>query len=170
MDHLLKWLFTDPQTACADATAANKVCAAIPGATSQQFVEVFHFYVPWLIFCALGVLIPIYYNLEGRKRFVKGNMLLKRNLDRFMDHHLPWLGGVGLMLIAFRYAADSAFLSWRAWRYAWLAWGLGIAIFWGYYLVRRFPKERAYYQRYHTLMRYVPQPRKRRPVARAGSR
>lgn len=170
MANIIKWLFTDPQTACIDATAASKVCAAIKGATGPQYVEVFHFYLPWLIFCALGLLIPLYYTLEGRKRFVKGNLLLKRNLDRFMDHHLPWLAGVGLMLVAFRYAADSSFLAWRAWRYAWLAWGLGLAIFWGVYLVRRFPQESAYYKRYHTLMRYVPRSRQRRPVARAGSR
>src|SRR5689334_24009733 len=170
MDKIVKWLFTDPQTACADATTASKVCAAIHGASGgAQFVEVFHFYVPWIIFCVLGLLIPFYYNFEGRKRLVKGNLLLKRNLDRLMDHHLPWLAGVGLMLILFRYAADSAFLSWRAWRYAWLLWGLGIAIYWGIYLVRRYPQEAAYYKRYHTLRRYVPQP-KRRNVARAGSR
>jgi hypothetical protein len=170
MDKIVKWLFTDPQTACADATTASKVCAAIHGANGQQYVEVFHFYAPWIIVCVLGLLIPLYYSVEGRKRFVKGNLLLKRNLDRFMDRHLPWLAGVGLMLIAFRYAADSAFLSWRAWRYAWLLWALGIAIYWGVYLVRRYPQEAAYYKRYHTLMRYMPQSRKRRTVARAGSR
>jgi hypothetical protein len=170
MDKIIHWLFTDPQTACVDATTASKVCAAIHGSTGgAQYVEVFHFYVPWIIVCVLGLLIPAYYGLEGRRRLLKGNLLLKRNLDLFLERQLPWLAGVGLILIGFRAAADSAFLSWRAWRYGWLLWVLGIAIYWGIYFVRRYPQESAYYKRYHTLMRYMPQ-RKRRTAVRAGSR
>ena len=167
MGNLFHWLFTDPQTACADATAASKVCASVQGASGQQYVEVFHFYAPWLIFCALGLLIPLYYWLEGRKRLVKGNLLLKRNCDRFLYNQLPWLALVGFFLIAGRYAADSSFFAWRFWRYAWAGGGVGIAVYWLYYFVRRYPRELNYYRTHRTLSQYVP---KRRSVAKAGSR
>ncbi|MGZ3630323.1 MAG: hypothetical protein ACXVDN_22015, partial [Ktedonobacteraceae bacterium] len=77
--NLIQWLFTDPCTAtnCVVGTATS------PGTPP----ETFHFYVPWIIFCSLGVLIPFYYSVEGRKRFVKDKPVIKNMLDRF----LGWL-------------------------------------------------------------------------------
>jgi hypothetical protein len=171
MGNLITWLFTDPLTACSSVTAANKVCAAISTSNGTQYVEVFRFYLPWIIFCALGLLIPLYYAAEGRRRFVKGNMLLKRNMDRVMKQ-LAWVAGIGWLIMGARYAMDSSFFAWRFWRYAWLAWAVALVIYWGVYLVRRFPAERKQYRDYMILSQYVPEPRNKRTkgVAKAGSR
>src|SRR5487761_2640676 len=98
MQGLVSWLFTDPQTAGLN-TASGKP-------------EVFHFYLPWIIFCALGLILPIYYALEGRKRFVGHHALNKYVLDRIMNY-LWALWGAGLAIywlyyFIFRYADDLA--------------------------------------------------------------
>ena len=43
MDKVIAWLFTDP----------NNTASGTP--------ETFHFYLPWMIFCGLGLLIPLYF-------------------------------------------------------------------------------------------------------------
>ncbi len=61
--NLIQWLFTDPCSAtnCVVSTATS------PGTPP----ETFHFYIPWTIFCIIGVLIPFYYSVEGRKRSLR---------------------------------------------------------------------------------------------------
>ena len=172
MGNLITWLFTDPLTACTNVTAATKTCVSVTLQDgSKQLVEVFHFYLPWMIVCALALVIPIYYAAEGRRRFVKGHMLLKKNLDRVMAQ-VAWVAGVGWVIMGVRYALESSFFAWRFWRYGWLAWGVGLIIYWLVYLVRKFPAERKQYRDYMILSRYVPEPRNKRTkgVAKAGSR
>lgn len=171
MGNLITWLFTDPMTACTNVTAATKTCVSVSTSNGTQLVEVFHFYLPWIIFCAVGLLVPAYYALEGRRRFVKGNMLLKKHMNRVMAQ-VAWLAGVGWFIMGARYALDSSFFAWRFWRYGWLAWGVVLVIYWLVYLVRKFPAERRQYRDYMILSRYVPEPRNKRPkgVAKAGSR
>src|SRR5229473_5329 len=69
--NLIQWLFTDPFTA---ATNGGLSVAEEP----------FHFYIPWIIFCSLGVLVAFYYSVEGRKRFVKDKPVIKYMLDRYL--------------------------------------------------------------------------------------
>lgn len=144
MDKAINWLFTDP-------TTSN-----------------FHFYVPWMIVCALGLLIPIYYWLEARKRFFWRNALHKYLLDKFTRQLWP-IAFVGWFLIAFRYAQLSIF-SWRAWRYAWAIWLVALLAYWAYYMIARYRGERARYLRQRELARYYPQIKARRRTAKAGAR
>lgn len=152
MDKIVAFLFQDPQTAGGFGTP-----------------ETFHFYVPWIIACALGLLVPFYYFVEGRKRFFGSHTLHKALLDRFFNQMWP-IALVGWFLIGARYALDSSLFSWRFWRYGWLLW---IAIYLGYwifYMARRYPNDIRWYRRERTLARYRPQPNPKRRAAKAGSR
>ncbi len=145
--NLIQWLFTDPCSAtnCVAATATYK---GVPP-------ETFHFYVPWIVFCILGVLIPFYYSVEGRKRFVKDKPVIKHMLDRF----LGWFAIIcilGFPLIFARAFLYEYFFAWRAWRYLWLAGLLAWAIVWIVYLIRKFPEEQANYQAYKKRDQYIP--------------
>src|SRR5215467_15552027 len=149
--NLIQWLFTDPCT----ATGSSCTAGAVPPP------ETFHFYVPWIIFCTLGVLIPFYYSVEGRKRFVKDKPVVKYMLDRF----LGWLAIIciiGFPLIFARAYLDAYFFAWRVWRYLWLASLLAWAITWAVYLIRKYPKERASYLAYQNRQQYVPKSSKRK--------
>jgi len=116
MDHIVQWLFTDPQSATGDA--------AHP--------EHFHFWVPWIIFCALGLLIPFYYWVEGRKRFFSKHTLHKYLLDKFVNQ-LALVAFVGWLVMGARAFMDSSLFSWRVWRYGWLLWVAIIVGYWTYY-------------------------------------
>jgi hypothetical protein len=145
--NLIQWLFTDPcsATSCVAATATYK---GVPA-------ETFHFYAPWIIFCILGVLIPFYYSVEGRKRFVKDKPIIKHMFDRF----LGWFAIIcilGFPLIFARAFLYEYFFAWRAWRYLWLAGLLAWAIVWIVYLVRKFPEEQANYVAYKKRDQYIP--------------
>ncbi len=146
------WLFTDPVTA---GTAGK--------------AEVFHFYVPWIIVCTLGLLIPMYYFGEGRRRFFGRNALNRYQMNKLMRQIWPW-ALVGWFLIFARFALDDSLFAWRFWRYAWVAWAVVIAGRWLYYLFFRYGADRAAYLRQRTLERYYPQPRARRRTAKAGAR
>ena len=74
----------------------------------------FRFYIPWLIINIAVLLIPLYYGLEGRKRFFGHHTLNKWIADRFMNFLWP-IGLVGLILEGARYA-NMAILGWRFWR------------------------------------------------------
>ncbi|HEY7975091.1 MAG TPA: hypothetical protein VID72_07095, partial [Ktedonobacterales bacterium] len=124
MPGILKWLFTDPVTA--------------GSATSSGNPEVFHFYALWIIFCALALIVPIYYYLEGRKRFTGHHALNKYILDRILLRQLIPVALVGWLLIGMRYAMDYNLFSWRIWRYMWLLWVAGLAIYWIYYFSFRY--------------------------------
>ncbi len=156
MPGIISWLFTDP------VTAGNNTPSGNP--------EVFHFYAPWMIFCAIGLVIPLYYYLEGRKRFVGHHALNKYILDRVMYRHLVPVALVGWMLIGMRYAMDYNLFSWRIWRYMWLAWVAGLAIYWIYYFSFRYAGELAWYRNKRTMEKYYPQPRPKRRAAKAGAR
>jgi hypothetical protein len=146
--NLIQWLFTDPFTAATNG-----------GLTVPE--EPFHFYVPWIVFCCLGVLITFYYSVEGRKRFFRNKPLIKYMLDRY----LGWFAVIcilGFPLIFARAYLDPYFFAWRIWRYLWLAGLVAWAITWIVYLVRKFPKERADYRAYQERQQYVPKSRKRK--------
>ena len=156
MGNIIKWLFTDAVSAGADTPSGKP--------------EVFHFYLPWIVFCAAGLIIYFYYWAEGRKRFVKNHALHKVLLDKFMNQ-LALLAFVGPFFIFGRWAMDSTFFQWRVWRYLWLAWGVGIGAYWLVYFVRHYPYHRRNCLTYRTNAQYLPPPRaKRRAPARAGTR
>lgn len=155
MNGLITWLFTDPQTAGLNTPSTKP--------------EVFHFYIPWLIFCALGILLPLYFGLEGRKRFFGSHALHKYIMDRIMNQLWP-LALVGFVLIGMRAGMDSTLFAWRVWRYAWALWGAGLAIYWLYYFAFRYAGDRAWYRNKRTLEKYYPQPRAKRRAAKAGAR
>ena len=151
--NLITWLFTDPCTATMCAPAAS----GSPGVPPEPF----HYYVQWLIFCILGVLIPFYYSVEGRKRFVKNKPVIKYMLDRY----LGWFAIIcilGFPLIFARAFLYEYFFAWRVWRYLWLAGLLAWAIVWIIYLVRKYPKERDNYIAYQNRQKYVPKGNKRK--------
>ena len=153
MDKIMSFLFTDPVSAGYN--------------TPSNHPETFHFYLPWIIVCSLLLLIPIYYGLEGRKRFFGHHTLHKYLADRFVGQLWP-LGLVGFFLIIFRYTLDSVFLSFRVWRYAWALWAVAIVVYWAYYFAVRYSDQRRAFLRQRTLEKYHPQPRRR--AVRAGSR
>jgi hypothetical protein len=47
--NLINWLFDDPVTAGSNAGLSRP--------------ETFHFYIPWLIFCSVGLLVAFYYSV-----------------------------------------------------------------------------------------------------------
>ena len=159
--NLVQWLFTDPCTAtnCVDASAG---VPAVPP-------ETFHFYVPWLIFCSLGVLVAFYYSVEGRKRFFKNKVLIKGMLDRY----LGWLAiicVIGYPLIFSRAFLYQYFFAWRIWRYLWLLGLLTWAVILVIYLVRKYPKERANFLAYQNRKQYIPKSSKRRTASSGRAR
>jgi hypothetical protein len=145
MGGIYNWLFTTPGTGA-----------------------VFHFYVPWLIVCSLGIIAPFYYSVEGRRRFLRDRPI-ERNL---LDHVMSWaiiLALCGFLLMGLLYVVPNEFFAWRAWRYLWGLVCLGVAARYIFYLVRRYPKERAQYRREQVMRQYYPKPKARsRTVARRG--
>jgi hypothetical protein len=85
--NLANWLFTDP----CSATSCVAASSGVPGVPP----EMFHFYIPWLIFCSLGVLVAFYYSVEGRKRFVKNKPVVKYMFDRY----LGWFAIICILLL-----------------------------------------------------------------------
>lgn len=136
MAGLYQWLFTD-------AVTENST---------------FHFYVPWLIACALALIIPFYYSVEGRKRFLRDRPIERRLLDKLMGWAFV-LAIIALILMGMRWLLDSTFFSWRAWRYLWLLACLAVVGRYGYYLIRRYPKERADWRRRQVELQYRPKPK-----------
>lgn len=144
--NLIEWLFTDPGTAGTNAGLSGP--------------EPFHFYIPWLIFCSLGVLICFYYTVEGRKRFVKSKPIIKYMLDRY----LGWFAVIcilGYPLVFARAYLEDYFFAWRVWRYLWLLSLVVWAIIWVVYLVRKYPKERDNYLAYQRQQKYVKTSKKK---------
>lgn len=145
MDKVISWLFTDPTTNAAGQSVG------------------FQFYLPWMIFCGLGLLIPLYYAFEGRRRFFGHHTLHKYLMTKFMNQLWP-LALVGWILIGARYAELSLF-DWRIWRYGWLLWLAIIAIYWGLYFTRHYSAQLEYYKQERVKAQYVPPPNpKKRPV------
>ena len=148
--NLIHWLFDDPVTAGSSAGLSGP--------------EPFHFYIPWIIFCSLGVLLAFYYSVEGRKRFFKSKPIVKYMLDRY----LGWLAIIciiGYPLIFSRAYLAPYFFAWRAWRYLWLVSLLVWAIIWAIYLIRKYPKERANYLAYQKQQQYIPKGNRRKTAS-----
>lgn len=148
MPGIIQWLFTDPTTA--------------GGADGP---EAFHFFLPWIIFCGLGILIPFYYWVEGRKRFFKKNVLNKQLMDKYMNKWVV-IALVGWPLIGARAYLDSTPLAWRVWRWAWLIWVAVVAVRLIYYLIAKYPEERQDYLRNARLLEYFPKPRETKSKSR----
>lgn len=126
----------------------------------------FRFFLPWMIFCTLGLLIPFYYRQEGRKRFFGSHALNKYLLDKFTNYLWP-LALVGWILLGARFAQVAIF-GLRVFRYLWLLWAVILFGYWAYYLVFRYRGQLRAYQHQRTLERYIPQPRaKHRRTVRA---
>jgi hypothetical protein len=116
------------------------------------------------------ILIYLYYQAEGRKRFVKGRTLPihKYLLDRFLNQ-VALLAFVGLFVLAGRALFVNTFFAYRLWRYGWLAWAAAIGIYWIVYFVRHYSDERDAWLAYRRNARYIPQARaKRKPATRAN--
>ena len=159
--NLVQWLFTDP------CTATN--CVAASTGVPEVPPETFHFYIPWLIFCSIGVLIAFYYSVEGRKRFFKSKPVIKGMLDRY----LGWVAIIciiGYPLIFARAYLYEYFFAWRVWRYLWLLGFLAWAIVWVIYLVRKYPKERANFLAYQNRQQYIPKGNKRKAASSSRTR
>jgi len=127
----------------------------------------FQFFIPWIIFCALALAIPIYYVLEGRKRFVGRHALNKWALDRLFNQLWP-LALVGFILIG-AVAADMSLFSGRFWRYLWALWGLGLFAYWAYYFAFKYREHLAAFRHQRSKARYMPPPKPKR-ARPAGAR
>ncbi|MDQ2904805.1 MAG: hypothetical protein M3Y81_14790 [Chloroflexota bacterium] len=153
--NIVNWLFNDPWTAGSNAGLGGP--------------EAFHYYIPWLVFCSVGVLICFYYAVEGRKRFVKSKPLIKYMLDRY----LGWFAVIciiGYPLIFSRAYLDQYFFAWRVWRYLWLLSLVVLAVMLIVYMVRKYPAERDNWRAYQNRQQYIPSPRNSRRKARVSSR
>lgn len=148
MDKVIGWLF-DP--------------ASVGG---QPANEQFHFYVPWLIFCVLGLLLPFYYDREARKRFFANHRLHRYLLDRAVAQLWP-IALVGLILLGAR-VAEMSIVALRGIRYAWGIWLVVYLGYWAYYLTFKYPGHRRAYRAEVIRKQYKPEPRRR--AARAVSR
>lgn len=170
MGNLIQWLFTDPMTACNSATASNNSCVSVKLADgTTSYVEVFHFWGVWIAITVITLGFYLYYVLEGRKRLVKGRTipLHKYMLDKFTNQVALW-AVVAPFLMFGRYATDSSLFAWRVWRYGWLAWAAGIAIYWLIYFARHYQRERDAHLYRQTMDQYKPGARsKRKTAARA---
>lgn len=148
--NLINWLFQDP-------------CTATGCFAGGPAPEVFRYYIPWIVFCALGLLVAFYYSVEGRKRFTRGRPWVKYMLDRY----LGWLAIIcliGFPLIGARAALYQFFFAWRFWRYAWLVGLLVWAVLFVVHRFRRYPQEREYYQHLKKRDQYMPKGSKRKPA------
>jgi hypothetical protein len=157
--NLIQWLFTDPCTAGGGPASGNSDCPN---------PEQFHFWVPWLIICVGLIVFWGYYQVEGRRRIFGNHALHKSIFDRMLNAYAV-IGLVGLIVMFFRWAADSSLFAWRFWRYAWLVWLLAVTVRWGIYFIFKYKSELDSYRAYRTHQRYVPQPKSKR-TARAGAR
>jgi hypothetical protein len=156
MQHIITWLFTGPITAGQNTPSGNP--------------ETFHFYAQWMIFCAIGIILPLYYTLEGRKRLVGHHALNKYILDRILQRQLVPVALVGWALIGMRYAMGDTLFTWRIFRYLWALWVVGLVIYWLYYFAFRYAGDLAWYRNKRTMEKYYPQPRAKRRQAKAATR
>src|SRR2546421_12990989 len=113
--NLISWLFTDPCTATS-CVAATTGATATPGVAP----ETFHYYLIWLIFCGLGVLLPFYYSVDGRNRFVKNKPVIKHMLDRYLGW-FPVICILGFPQLLARASLNEYFFASRRWPYLWVA-------------------------------------------------
>src|SRR5579871_3919009 len=96
--NLAQWLFTDPCSAGGGPASGNADCPN---------PEQFHFYAIWLALCIGFLVIWGYYQIEGRRRLFSGHAINKRVFDNVTSNYAI-IGVVGLIIVAFRWAADSS--------------------------------------------------------------
>ena len=152
MGNLIAWLFTDP------ATEGVNSPSGLP--TSMNFT-------PWLILVALGLLLPIYYNLEGRKKipWIKNHTIWKQYiLDRMMAQLVPWALTGGIIL-AFRFGLTSSFFAWRIWQVLWVGWLAALVIYWIYYFIRIYPSHIVAFEKQKELSKFLPSSNRRRTAS-----
>ena len=151
MGNLVYWLFTDP------ATEGLNSSSGLP--TPMTFL-------PWVILVALGLLVPLYYNIEGRRKIptIKNHTVRKYFLDRMMAQIAPWAltGGV---VLGFRYALTSSFFAWRIWHVLWIVWLAVIVIYWFYYFIRIYPGHMVAFDKQKELTKFLPSSNRRRTAA-----
>lgn len=123
--------------------------------------------IPWLIVCAGALAIPVYYLLEGRKRFVGHHALNKWALDRLFNQIWP-LALVGFILIG-AVAGNVALFSGHFWHIVWAAWGLALFGYWAYYFAFKYREHLAAFRHQRTKERYMPPPKPKR-ARPAGAR
>lgn len=121
--------------------------------------------IPWAVFCALSILVPIYYFNEGRKRFFGSHTLNKWALDRLMNQIWP-LGLVGGIVIGAAVAEMSLF-SWPLWHFLWALWLLALVGYWVYYFGFKYRGHLSAYRYERTKQRYMPPPK---PKKASGAR
>lgn len=148
-----------------DARAMGNFFSSLVPASGAADPSVVHYLIPWIVFCALALFVPIYYGLEGRKRFFGSHRLNKWALDRFFNQLWP-LGLVGFILIG-AVAGDMSLFSWPLWHALWAVWALILFGYWAYYFAFRYREHLAGYRDQRTKQRYMPSPK---PKRTAGAR
>jgi hypothetical protein len=102
------------------------------------------------------------------RRLSKGNRLHRTLLHRY-GSWLGWLGGVGLLVLAIRYA-DIQLFSKRIWTVLDLFAILAVIIHYVWYRVRRYPDDLALYREEERRSRHLPPAQRGRIMARALQR
>ena len=141
MGRLFTWLFTDAATEAGgkngDPTPFNVL--------------------PWLIVCGLALLVAFYYYTEARRnRWIKDHLIWKQYvLDRMMPQAAIW-GGVGLLVIFFRWAVYYSLFAWRIWMVAWIIWGAVIVGYWAWYFITKHNSLIVSFERNVERQKYLP--------------
>jgi hypothetical protein len=115
----------------------------------------------FFIACVSGILLTTF-----SKRLSKGNNLHRRIIDRY-GTWLGWLGGVGIIVIALRYA-DIVLFSKRLWTFLDLLALVALGAHYLYYRTQKYPEQLATYREDERRRRYLPASATGRPPA--GSR
>jgi hypothetical protein len=152
MGNLVYWLFTDPAT---------------EGLNSPTGLPTPMNYLPWLVLVGvLGLLLPIYYKIEGRRKIptIKNHRVRKYFLDRMSDQLIPW-AIAGLVILGFRVALTSSFFAWRIWHVLWIGWLAAIVIYWIYYFIRIYPSHMVGFEKQKELSKFMPGSNRRRTAS-----
>ena len=140
--NIFNWLFQDAITA---------------GGPNPDGSETFHFFWQYLILCGVGLLIWFYYWVEGRKRFVKTEYVLKHMLDPYLN----WLAiicFIGIPIDLARFVLPGYFFAWRFWRYLWLVALLVWAVWLVVHLIRKFPRDRESFKDFQKRQKSINEP------------
>ncbi len=152
MGNLIPWLFTDPATEGLNSTSGQP--------TPMNFFW-------WLLLLGvLGVLFPLYYHFEGRKKIpsIKNHRVRKYFLDRMEAQLVPW-AIAGFVVLGFRYALTTSFFAWRIWHVLWIGWLVVIVLYWIYYFIRIYPSHMVGFEKQKELSKFVPGSNRRRPAS-----
>lgn len=153
--NILGWLFTDPQTAGASSASG--------------LAQPFPYYALWLVILGLAIVVPVYYSVEGRRKisWIKDHMIWKQYVFDRMAPQLGWWGFVGLIVILFRYIANSTPFAWPIWIVLLIGWGVGIVAYWLYYFIRRHNSLMVSFDRQRERQKFLPTSNRKRRTASA---